>query len=143
MQRASLVGLIMMLVLASFALLNWSVIVAPTSLSLGLTTVQAPLLLLMLGLLALTWTLFLLYVVYLHAAMLRDKRSIDKEIQALRKIADGVQASQLSAVREALLSRMEQLERELRLAIEQSGNSLAASLGEMDDRLRRQWPPAR
>lgn len=142
MRFGSWVGLIVLLILASLAALNWSVIQAPTALSLGLTTVQAPLGLVMLGLLTLVSTLFLIYVVYVHAALLRDKRSHAKEVQALRKLAEDAHASQLSALRESLLGRIDQLERELRLAIEQSGNSLAASLGEMDDRLRRQWPPA-
>jgi len=36
----------------------------------------------------------------------------------------------------ALEARLDQLERALRLAVDQSGNSLAAHLAEMDDRSR-------
>lgn len=141
MRYGSWLVLIVLLAVAGLAWLNWPVIVAPTTLSLGLTTVQAPLGLLLLGLLVLELALCLLYALVLHTLLLRDKRNHAKELQALRAQSEQAEASRLNAVRDTLMGRIDQLERELRLAIDQSGNSLAASLGEMDDRLRRQLPP--
>ena len=45
------------------------------------------------------------------------------------------QLAQDAESRAAVLARLDQLDRELRMTVEQSGNSLAASLGELEDRL--------
>ena len=53
-----------LIAIAAFVALNWSGITTPTTLSLGVVTVQAPLGFLMLALLALFTLLFLAFVVY-------------------------------------------------------------------------------
>lgn len=158
MRFGTVILLVVLLLVGVFAALNWAAFVAPVTLSLVLTEVQAPLGLLMLGLLVLVLLLFLSYTVYLQTTVLLDGRSQAREMQALRQLAEQAEASRLSELRAALqadfrastatqqdqlqrvTARIDVLERELRLAVDQSGNSLAASLGEMDDRLRRLLP---
>jgi len=153
--------LLVLSAIAAFTLLNWPVIMAPTPLSLGLVEIQAPLGLLMLGLMVALLSVFLVYVLYLQTTVMFDARAHAKELQSNRNLADQAEASRFTELRTfldtefkrqsaadgevkaALLARIDQLERELRLAVEQSGNSLAASIGEMDDRQRAGYPAQR
>jgi len=141
--------------LAIFALLNWEAFLAQTMLSLGFTTVEAPLGLILLGVSGALTLLFLIYLVYWQSSVLMESRRHSRELQTQREIADNAEASrfhqlqtfveselarltnQTEVSREALIDRLDRLDRELRAAIEQSGNTLAAYLGEIDDRLGR------
>ena len=159
MYLRTLLILVLLALLVVFALLNWNVLTAPAPLSLGFTSVEAPLgivLLAMFGLLAL---LFLIYVVYLQSSVLMQSRRHERELQAQRELADQAEVSRFNQLRAFLESEMAKLaqkseastielsehidglEREMRIAIEQSGNSLAASLGELEDRLERGAKP--
>jgi hypothetical protein len=135
-----------------FAALNWSAFIAPTALSLGLVTAEAPLGLILLAILALLTLLFLVYITYLQSTVLLDTRRHARELQLQRELAEQTEASrfnQLRAFMEAeleklngeteqskslLLTRLDQIERDLRAALEQTGNSLAAYIGELEDR---------
>jgi hypothetical protein len=146
--------LLVVLVIGAFTLLNWSVIMAPTELSVGLAQVQAPLGLIMLGMMAVLTLVFLVYLLYLQTTVMFDARGQAKELQTQRKLADQAEASRFTELRSfldaefkrqsasdlevkaALLGRIDGLERDLRLVVEQSGNSVAANVAEMDDRLR-------
>lgn len=159
MNLRSLFLLLVLSTIAAFAVLNWSVFITPTDLNLLVTSVHAPLGLVMLGLLGFLFALFLAYVVYLQTTVLIDSRAHAKELAANRRLADVAEASRFTELREYLdgelkrlgqgnqqsreevLERVSALERSVQLAIEQSGNSLAASLGEMDERMRGLGPP--
>ena len=161
MKLRTLSLLLILLLIAAFTLLNWPVIMAPTPLSLGVVDIQAPLGLLMLGLMVAMLSVFLVYVLYLQTTVMFDARAHAKELQTNRNLADQAEASRFTELRTfldtefkrqsaadgevkaALVARIDQLERELRLAVEQSGNSLAASIGEMDDRQRAGNPALR
>lgn len=145
--------LLVLLVIAGFAALNWALFLASTELNLGVTQVQAPLGLIMLGAIVLLTTLFLIYVLYLQTTVMLDTRSHAKELQTHRKLSDQAEASRFTELRtfldaefkrmtaadhevkSALMARIDKLEQDLHQAIEQSGNSVAAAVAEMDDRL--------
>lgn len=57
-------------VLIVFALINWSAFMSQTTLSVGFTTVEAPLALILIGIAGLLTLLFLIYVVYLQSSAL-------------------------------------------------------------------------
>ena len=152
--RARTVLLVFVLgAIAVFAALNWSAFMAPTSLTLGFATVQGPLGLIMLGLTALVTVLFLAFVVYLQTSVLIDARRHARELKAQRELADEAEASRFTELRglveevlqklegqweesrTSLLARLDQLERDLGSRIEQTGNTLAAYIGELEDRI--------
>ena len=56
--------------IAVFSALNWSAFIAPTALSLGFTSVEAPLGLILLAIVALLTLLFLVYITYLQSTVL-------------------------------------------------------------------------
>ncbi|NCP39515.1 MAG: LapA family protein [Rhodoferax sp.] len=133
MKLRSLFMLLVLVAIAGFTVLNWSAILTPTSLNLGVADVQAPLGLIMLGLVVFLIALFLVYVLYLQTTVMFDARANAKELAANRKLADQAEASRFTTLTE----RIDRLEKDLKLAIEQSGNSVAAAIAEMDDRLKR------
>ena len=140
-------------VVAFFAAINWKAFMAPTTLSVVFTTVEAPLGFILLVVVGLLTLLFLLYVVYLQSSILVENRRNARELQAQRELADQAEASRFSQLRlflekelgglggkneeskVAVLAKLEALERELRSVVEQSGNTLAAYIGEIEDRL--------
>jgi|APPan5920702856_1055754.scaffolds.fasta_scaffold07466_3 uncharacterized integral membrane protein len=145
--------LIVLGAVAIFAAINWKAFMAPTTLSVVFTTVEAPLGFILLVIVGLLTLLFLLYVVYLQSSILVENRRNARELQAQRELADQAEASRFSQLRSflekelggvegkteeskiAVLAKLEALERELRSVVEQSGNTLAAYIGEIEDRL--------
>jgi uncharacterized integral membrane protein len=112
--------LVLLIAIALFAALNWSAFLAPTTLSLGVTQVQAPLGLILLGLIAVITALFLGYLVFLQTTVLMESRRHAKELQVQRELADQAEASRFTELRAHLDSRLDEME-----------NSLGAQLGEM------------
>ena len=136
MVRALAFFLVLVLV-GLFALLNWDAFSALTPLHLGLTTVQAPLGLIMLALLAFLCVLFTVWGISLQARSLQDARRQTRELQAQRDLADRAEASRFTELRTELIVRLDRLQTESRLAVEQSANSVAAHIGQLEDRLER------
>ena len=155
MKTRTLFLILVLVAIGGFSALNWNAFLTPTSLNLGLAEVQAPLGLIMLGALVMVAAVFMVYILYLQTTVLLDTRQHTKELQSNRKLADQAEASRFTELRgfleaelkrqlaqdaesrAAVVARIDQLERDLRTAVEQSGNSLAASLGELEDRLDR------
>ncbi len=133
----------------ALSVLNWPVIVAPTLLSLGFVEVSLPLGLILLGVLGLVSLLFLAFVIYMQGSALMDARRLTKEVMASRDLADKAEASRFTELRnfvaetlktqhEQVLARIAALEERSQTLTEQTGNALAASIGELEDRLERQ-----
>ncbi|WP_298293746.1 LapA family protein [Thiomonas sp.] len=144
MNLRSVLLIVVLLLIGAFAALNWSVLLAPTDLSLGIAVVKAPLGLILLGLMVLLAVAFLIYIVVLQAGMMAESRRVAKELKAQRELADKAEASRFEELRalhaadvDRLMSRLEQLDRELRSAIDANANGIHAALGEIDDRLQR------
>ena len=149
--------LLVLIGIAVFVMLNWNEFTRPTALHLGLATVEAPLGLTMLGLTALLSVLFLVFVTYLQTSILMEGRRHVRELQAQRELAEQAEASRYNQLRRyielelqkladrgeqaqsRMSARLDQMDRDLRGVIEQSGNSLATYIGELEDRLQRQF----
>lgn len=129
--------IVVLLLIGLFAALNWNAFLATTPLSLGVTTVQAPLGLIMLGLVAFLCVLFGVWVIALQANALLEARRQTKALQAQRDLADSAEASRFTELRTQMTSRLDTMQRELHLALEQGGNTMAAHLGQLEDRLER------
>jgi hypothetical protein len=155
MKAPTLLLLVVLTGIVVFAAVNWTVITAPANVSLLVTSVQAPIGLIMLGLTVLVTILFLIFVAYLQTSVLLDARRHSRELRAQRELADQAEASRFTDLRAFLdtelrklaaqvaesrvdaTGRLDRAEQDLRTIIEQSGNSLAAYIGELEDRLLR------
>jgi hypothetical protein len=153
MRIRSLLLLLVLTLIAAFTALNWDVFLADTPLSLGVTTLQAPLGLIMLGGVIFVVAYRRVYVLYLQSNVLMDTRRTAKELQTHRDLADKAEASRFTELRvfleammkqsaeqdkaaqQALVARLDALEHSLRTSVEQSGNTLSAYIGELEDRL--------
>ena len=136
MVRALAFFLVLVLV-GLFALINWGAFVALTTLNLGATSVQAPLGLIMLGLVVFLCVLFTVWVISLQASALAAARRQTRELQVQRDIADKAEASRFTELRAELMARLDRLQADSQRAIEQNANAVAAQLGELQDRLER------
>ena len=144
MKAPTLLLLAVLALIVVFAVVNWNVIMAPTTVSMLVTDVQAPLGLILLSITLLLTALFLIFVVYLQTGVLLDARRHSRELQAQRELADKAEASRFTDLRTYLDLELRKLadqvtgvREDLRASIEQSGNSLAAYIGELEDRMER------
>lgn len=113
-----------MLALAAFALLNWSAITNPTTLSVGFAEVQAPLGVVLLVFAAALSALFLAYIVFQQAGVIMEARRYAKELKSHRELADTAEASRFTDLRAFLETKLSRLEAQ--------GN---ASTRQLEDRL--------
>jgi hypothetical protein len=144
-----------LILLGFFVAMNWNAFMAQTALSVGFTSVEAPLGLILLGITGILTLLFLIYLVYLQSSALIETRRHARELQSQRELADRAEESRFQQLRSAMeaqlrdlenqstgsraaiLARLDELERQMRSTVEQSGNSLAAYIGEIEDRFER------
>ena len=125
--------LVVLVLVVTLVGLNWGAMTAPVGLSVGPTTLEVPLGLTLLVLMSLLVALVAGYAVYLQGSALMEARRLSKEMLASRDLADKAEASRFTELRLFL----EQLEARQRTVIEQTGNSLAASVGELEDKVER------
>jgi len=153
MQIRTVLFLIVISAVTLFAALNWSAFMAPTTLSLAVATIQAPLGLIMLGFVAAITALFLAFVVYLQGTVILDARRHNKELEAHRALADKAESSRFSELRGfldteltairtqsseslgTLQARLDKLDHDFGAALERTEAAMAAYIGELDDRL--------
>lgn len=147
MKARSIAVLVLLALLVLFAVINWGTFIAPTRLSLVFTSVEAPLGLVMLGFVALLTVVFLGYAMFVQAAALSAGRRQAEELRRQRELADQAEASRFTELRgqlerefESLRAAQRELEARLRGELSDAANGLAASIGEVDERLARQWP---
>jgi hypothetical protein len=117
--------------------------------------VQAPLGLILLGLAAVLTVLFRVFLVFSQASTVIEARRYARELRAQRELAEQAETSRFTELRSFLEAellkladqtttlrtevqmRLEQVNKDLRSAVEQVGNTLAAYIGEIEDRMER------
>ncbi len=155
MRTRTIVLIVAIVLMAGFAALNQDEFSRPTLLSLGFTTVQAPLGLVMLAILAAVLLVFLATMVYIQSNHLLEMRQSTRALTTQRELADKAEASRFTELRHyleaqtlstqqreaaqatVLAERLAQTQQALAGKIEQSGNTLAAYIGELEGRLER------
>ncbi|MFD3004240.1 DNA cytosine methyltransferase [Thermus tengchongensis] len=148
MSARTLFVLLFLLLLVLFSWLNWGEITKPTSLSLGLTRIEAPLGLVLVVALGIVSLLYLIFTIGLETAALLEVRRYARELLHYKKLAEEAEESRYTELRRYLeeeLRRLSEVEREeiraleARLAetLEKHGNTLAAYIGELEDQLLR------
>lgn len=108
----SLITILLLLVLAliiTFVAVNWSLFLAPATLSLVVGSVEAPLGLIMLALLGLLTAVFLVLLVALQTRVLLEARRHAKEMQAQRELADQAEASRFTELRNFISAELRTL----------------------------------
>lgn len=140
--------LLALLLLGVFTLVNWTVLTASTTLSFVAFHVEGPLGVILLGATLLLVLLFVLYVMALRTSMLVESHRLNQELQAQRKLAESAETSRIDALRTQIELEFAQLRggidvrldtvaQSTKQALDESTNSLAALVGEMDDKIDR------
>ena len=138
---------LIVLAIALLAALNWTALATPSQVELGLTTVQAPLGLIMLALTVLLGIFFIVYVLSLQSSVLLETRRHTKEMQAQRELADKAEASRFTELRAvletqhqqgqaALMERLQTLETRWEQQTKELENSTAAYFGQLEHQLK-------
>ena len=91
--------------------LNWALISQNTPLNFGVAQVDAPLGLVLVGMIITLSALFLLYIVYMQANMLLENRRRDKEMAEQRALADTAEASRFTDLRQYLQDEINNIAR--------------------------------
>ncbi|MER3557516.1 MAG: DNA cytosine methyltransferase [Thermus sp.] len=140
--------LIVLALVGVFAALNWNEFTQLSSLSLGLTRVEAPLGVVLLSLIVLLSLLYLLFTIGLETAALLEVKRYAREMLQYKKLAEEAEESRYTELKrflEAELKRLEEAEKaeinalsaRLEETLEKHGNTLAAYIGELEDTLLR------
>lgn len=153
MKFLNVILLIVLAALAIFAILNWQAIITPIPLSLLVTEANAPLGLILLAITGFLTLFFLGFVIYMQSSTLILRKRLNRELEEQRKLADHAEASRFNELRVYLASelqklnshsneihqkietRLTDLETTLKWTVEESGTSLSAYIGELEDRL--------
>ena len=152
MSLRSLFLLIIGAIIVTFIAVNWSAMTAPAHLNLLFTEVDAPLGVVLLGLMGVLAVAFISVLAYTQGAVLLETRRHTKEMAAQRELADKAEASRFTELRahldnetarlaeafssngSELLARIDRLETGLREGPE-SGAQVLAALRELGDAL--------
>lgn len=148
------------ILLATFSVANWDSLSAPESINLLAFTVNGPLGVVLLGAGLVLVGLCAVYVLWLRTTTLMELRQHTKDLEAQRALADRAEASRFTELRDhigeeaarqrtlveevraALTTRTDALERALLASVHETSNTLAACVGEVDEKLNRLAPPA-
>lgn len=146
------------LIVAAFVSLNMEEFTRISTLSLGFATVQVSLGLVMLVTLAAATVIFLASALYMQSSNLLEMRKHTKELNSQRELADKAEASRFTELQNflatqaatqqqrqadadaALAESFERQQQALMARIEQSDNTLAAYIGQLQDKLERTVP---
>ena len=144
MRVRSLLAIIALVLVTAFFVVNWRVFAAPAKIDLLITTIEMPIGVVTLALFAGSLLVFLIYVGFWQSTFLMEFRRQAKELQTQRTLAESAEASRFTElgklIREEIAAsdgRLEAALAQLREELKNTENSLAASLGEMDDRIAR------
>jgi len=118
---------------ALFVVLNWRVFAGTAKLNLLLTSADVPVGVVMLLLFALGLLVWWNYLGAWQGTLLTEFRRQAKELQAQRLLAESAEASRFTELGTLVREEIAKLRTEL----QETEHSIAATLGEMDDRLRK------
>ena len=134
--------IVVILAIAAFIFINRRVFSSPAELNFLFGTIEMPIGVVLLGLIAVVILAASVYVGIWQGTILLDYRRQSKELQTQRTLADDAEASRLTELSTLLCDEMSKLEQRLETALEalrhevrDTENSIAATLGEMDDRI--------
>lgn len=137
MRLLGALGILVLGLLAAFVIANWQVLAAPVEVSLLVATINAPAGVILLGGTALLLVLLGAYTLSLHTSTLLEARRHAKELREQRLLADQAEASRFTELNAAMQKEFADLRVELQKVSNESSNSLAAAIGEVEDKLDR------
>jgi uncharacterized integral membrane protein len=144
MRSRTLLVIIMAGIACAFFIINWQIFATSAKFSLIFTSFETPVGVAMLGVFAIFILTLLVYAGIWRSSLLLEYRRLAKELQSQRTLADNAEASrftemgtlmhtEIANLTSSLEAKLDALREEFR----NTENSIAATLGEMDDRIQR------
>ena len=148
-----IIALVFVLLLV-FTAANWQVLTTVTPLSFVAFSVEGPLGVILLGVCLALTLLVVAYALLLRTNWLMESRRLNRQLEEQRELAEKAESSRITALQEMLrqefetltnalnkvgdtnTARIESAERSLAKILEDTGNSISASLGYLDDKLK-------
>jgi hypothetical protein len=134
------------ILMGALVVINWTVLVTPIDISFGIAHVNAPFGFLLLGFAVALCAVFVGYLLTVQLGALSAARKHAAELRQHREIADTTELSRATELRQYLQQELESIgqaqratEQRLHDALVATTNTLAACIGEVDDRLDRRW----
>ena len=143
-----------LILLLVFTAANWQVLTAPTPLSFVVFSIEGPLGIILLGVLLIVTLMVMAYALMLRTSWLVESRRLTRQLDEKRELAEKAEVSRITALQEMLktefdllqeslakvgetgVARVESAEQTLSKTIEETGNSLTAHIGYLDDKLK-------
>ena len=136
--------LVVLIAIAGFLWMNWPAITAVARFSLLVTTIEAPVGLVMLAIIGVIVATFVAYVALWQSAMLLEARRSARELQAQKILAERAETSRFLELQDLIHTEFARLEGRLtevqgvmQREIQSGGNAVVATIAELDDRLQR------
>jgi hypothetical protein len=134
------------ILMGALVVINWTVLVTPIDISFGIAHVTAPFGFLLLGCAVALSAIFVGYLLTVQLDALSAARKHAAELRRHREIADTTELSRATELRQYLRQEFESMgqaqraaEQRVHDALGATTNTLAACIGEIDDRLDRRW----
>lgn len=144
MRYRTLLMVVVLVVVGTFFFVNWSVFAAPARFSLIVTSFETSVGAVLLVLFAVVILTLTIYMGISQSSLLFEYRRQAKELQSQRALADNAEASRFTEMGTLLRNEMAGLTAHLEAALDgmreefrHTEGSIAATLGEMDDRIQR------
>jgi hypothetical protein len=144
MRVRTLIATVVLVLTTAFFVVNWRVFAAPAKLDLIVMSVDTPIGVVMLTLFALIILVLVVYAGFWQSTFLLEFRRQSKELQTQRALAESAEASRFTElgklVRDEIANSDKRLESALdvlRNELRDTENSIAATMGELDDRIHR------
>lgn len=125
MRISNVLFIVTAVVIAMFAMLNWNAITTPTVLDMGVADVQAPLGLVMLGLLILFVISAIVFALYAKTAGFFRERHLLREMQAAQNLAQSAEESRFTELRDIIADEVKALD-------ERNAERMAAMMEKLD-----------
>ena len=140
-------GLLVLVWIVAFLALNWGLISSPARVRFVLATADTSIGVLVLALCLPPLVAVIVYFGIRQSALLQENRQQAKDLQAQRALADSAEGSRIAELSTLFRSEMTGLDQRLQAATESlrselrdTERSIAATLAEMDDRMRSTAP---
>lgn len=102
MNLRTLTVLVVLLLVALFAALNWSLITTPAEINLVVTRISAPVGLILLTVIAFLSILYFVFLAMIETSALLEVRRYAREVEQARKLADKAEASRFAELKNFL-----------------------------------------
>ena len=130
-----------------FVIINWGMLSAPLPTSFGFTRVSMPLGLILLALALVLMAVFFGLLLTVQFRLVAIHRRHAAELRSHRELAENAEASRFTLLQQYLQTELASLKESQRASEQRMheeilamSNTVAACIGEIDERLERQWP---